>query len=179
MPYIFGKLWHLAIIWAIRKAFQCILQGVRFLLANQTRLSPTSDNDSYAQVCNSLVVNCPGSMGTSRGFHWVMGGRQVRPREQGRRLGGHRGRQQCPRGSRWGVGVPRGQGVKGEVRGVPWGQEGGPWGHRDCRTIWHRTIWHRTIWHQELKNRQFGTRKIWHKDNLDLDNLAPGQFGTG
>ena len=47
MPYIFGKLWHLAIIWAIRKAFQCILQGVRFLLANQTRLSPTSDNDSY------------------------------------------------------------------------------------------------------------------------------------
>ena len=47
MPYIFGKLWHLAIIWAIRKAFQCILQGVRFLLANHTRLSPTSDNDSY------------------------------------------------------------------------------------------------------------------------------------
>ena len=46
MPYIFGKLWHLAIIWAIRKAFQCILQGVRFLLANHTRLSPTSDNDS-------------------------------------------------------------------------------------------------------------------------------------
>ena len=29
MSYIFGKLWHLA-IWAIRKAFQCILQGVRF-----------------------------------------------------------------------------------------------------------------------------------------------------
>ena len=47
MPYIFGKLWHLAIIWAIRKAFQCILLGVRFLLANQTRLSPTSDSDSY------------------------------------------------------------------------------------------------------------------------------------
>ena len=47
MPYIFGKLWHLAIIWAIRKAFLCILQGVRFLLANHTRLSPTSDNDSY------------------------------------------------------------------------------------------------------------------------------------
>ena len=47
MPYIFGKLWHLAIIWAIRKAFQCILQGVRFLLANHTRLSPKSDNDSY------------------------------------------------------------------------------------------------------------------------------------
>ena len=47
MPYIFGKLWHLAIIWAIRKAFQCILQGVRFLLANHTRISPTSDNDSY------------------------------------------------------------------------------------------------------------------------------------
>ena len=47
MSYIFGKLWHLAIIWAIRKEFQCILQGVRFLLANHTRLSPTSDNDSY------------------------------------------------------------------------------------------------------------------------------------
>ena len=47
MPYIFGKLWHLAIIWAIRKAFQCILQGVRILLANHTRISPTSENDSY------------------------------------------------------------------------------------------------------------------------------------
>ena len=47
MPYIFGKLWHLAIIWAIRKAFQCILQGVRFLLANHARLSPTSENESY------------------------------------------------------------------------------------------------------------------------------------
>ena len=47
MPYIFGKLWHLAIICAIRKAFQCILQGVRFLLANHTRLSPTPENDSY------------------------------------------------------------------------------------------------------------------------------------
>ena len=50
MPYIFGKLWHLAIIWAIRKAFQCILQGVRFLLENQTWLSPTSDNDSYQEL---------------------------------------------------------------------------------------------------------------------------------
>ena len=47
MPYIFGKLWHLAIIWAIRKAFQCILQGVRILLANHTWISPTSENDSY------------------------------------------------------------------------------------------------------------------------------------
>ena len=47
MPYIFGKLWHLALIWAIRKAFQCILQGVRILLANHTRISPTSDNESY------------------------------------------------------------------------------------------------------------------------------------
>ena len=47
MPYIFGKLWHLAIIWDIRKAFQCILQGVRILLANHTRISPTSDSDSY------------------------------------------------------------------------------------------------------------------------------------
>ena len=47
MPYIFGKLWHLSIIWAIRKAFQCILQGVRILLAKYTRISPTSENDSY------------------------------------------------------------------------------------------------------------------------------------
>ena len=51
MPYIYGKLWHLAIIWAIRKAFQCILQGVKFLLANHTRLSPTSENESYVQLC--------------------------------------------------------------------------------------------------------------------------------
>ena len=50
MPYIFGKLWHLAIIWAIRKAFQSILQGVRILPANHTRLSPTSDNESYINV---------------------------------------------------------------------------------------------------------------------------------
>ena len=50
MPYIFGKLWHLAIIWAIRTAFQCILQGVIFLLANHTRLSPTSENDSYTHT---------------------------------------------------------------------------------------------------------------------------------
>ena len=47
MPYIFGKLWHLAIIWPIRKAFQCILQGVRILLAKYTRISPTSENESY------------------------------------------------------------------------------------------------------------------------------------
>ena len=31
----------------IRKSFKCILQGVRFLMANQTRLSGTSDNESY------------------------------------------------------------------------------------------------------------------------------------
>ena len=49
MSYRVGKLWHLAIIWAIRKAFQCILQGVRFLLANHTRLSPTSENESYLE----------------------------------------------------------------------------------------------------------------------------------
>ena len=60
MSYIFGKLWHLAIIWAIRKAFQCILQGVRFLLANHTRLSPTSENESYIvwkhnYICNESV----------------------------------------------------------------------------------------------------------------------------
>ena len=47
MSYRFGKLWHLAIIGAIRKAFQCILQGVRILLAKYTRISPTSENDSY------------------------------------------------------------------------------------------------------------------------------------
>ena len=56
MPYIFGKLWHLAIIWAIRKAFQCILQGVRFLLANHTRLSPTLVIESYqTHKCLSIV----------------------------------------------------------------------------------------------------------------------------
>ena len=47
MSYRFGKLWHLAIIWTIRKAFQCILQGVRILLAKYTRISPTSENESY------------------------------------------------------------------------------------------------------------------------------------
>ena len=61
MSYIFGKLWHLAIIWAIRKAFQCIVQGVRFLLSNHTRLSPTSDNESYS-YCYTLsgekLVHC-------------------------------------------------------------------------------------------------------------------------
>ena len=50
MPYIFGKLWHLAIIWAIRKAFQCILQGVRILLAKYTRFSPTSENESCRTI---------------------------------------------------------------------------------------------------------------------------------
>ena len=57
MSYIFGKLWHLAIIWAIRKAFQCILQGVRFLLANHTRLSPTSENESYSCI-KKQINNC-------------------------------------------------------------------------------------------------------------------------
>ena len=56
MPYIFGKLWHLAIIWAIRKAFQCILQGVRFLLANHTRLSPTSENESYTIESSTNMI---------------------------------------------------------------------------------------------------------------------------
>ena len=56
MPYIFGKLWHLAIIWAIRKAFQGILQGVRFLLENHTRLSSTSENDSYIHKKQSLLI---------------------------------------------------------------------------------------------------------------------------
>ena len=56
MPYIFGKLWHLALIWAIRKAFQCILQGVRILLAKFTRISPTSENDSYAKTVVVIIV---------------------------------------------------------------------------------------------------------------------------
>ena len=65
MSYIFGKLWHLAIIWAIRKAFQCILQGVRFSLANHTRLSPTSENDSYQQMLDIVFcwVVSPGFFG--------------------------------------------------------------------------------------------------------------------
>ena len=58
MPYIFGKLWHLAIIWAIRKAFQCILQGVRILLANHTRISPTSENDSYIPQSMAVYMQC-------------------------------------------------------------------------------------------------------------------------
>ena len=56
MSYIFGKLWHLAIIWAIRKAFQCIQQGVRFLLAKQTQLSGTFDNESYARRYDGQIV---------------------------------------------------------------------------------------------------------------------------
>ena len=56
MSYIFGKLRHLAIIWAIRKSFQCILQGVTFLLANQTRLSPTSENESYQIEMKSFLT---------------------------------------------------------------------------------------------------------------------------
>ena len=32
---------------AYKEIFQCILQGVRFLLAKQTRLSGTSNNESY------------------------------------------------------------------------------------------------------------------------------------
>ena len=55
MSYIFGKLWHLAIIWAIRKSFQWILQGVKFLLANHTRFSPTSDNDSHTFFANQYI----------------------------------------------------------------------------------------------------------------------------
>ena len=30
----------------------------------------------------------------------------------------------------------------------------------------------------QFGNGQFGTRTIWHQDNLAPDNLAPGQFGT-
>ena len=56
MPYIFGKLWHLAIIWPIRKAFQCILQGVRILLAKYTRISPTSENESYT-IKSKIAAN--------------------------------------------------------------------------------------------------------------------------
>ena len=59
MSYRFGKLWHLAIIWAIRKAFQCIPQGVRFLLANHTRLSPTSENESYWESDLLIWLICP------------------------------------------------------------------------------------------------------------------------
>ena len=46
MSYIIEKLWHSAIIWPSRKSFQCILQGFRILLANQTPLSGTSENES-------------------------------------------------------------------------------------------------------------------------------------
>ena len=56
MSYIFGKLWHSAIIWPISKSFQRILQGVRFLLAKQTRLSGTSDNESYEDSVHFSAV---------------------------------------------------------------------------------------------------------------------------
>ena len=55
MSYFFGKLWHSAIIWPIRKSFQCTLKGVRFLLAIQTRLSGTSDNESYMNSSNPFI----------------------------------------------------------------------------------------------------------------------------
>jgi len=71
MSYIFGKLWHLAIIWPIRKSFKCILQGVRFLLANHTRLSPTSENDSYI-VSEGKNINAMGWCLMSKMLGWVM-----------------------------------------------------------------------------------------------------------
>ena len=58
MPYIFGKLWHLAIIWPIGKPFQCILQGVRFLLANHhSQLSGISETFSYIGLAGSFDVS--------------------------------------------------------------------------------------------------------------------------
>ena len=59
MSYIFGKLWHSAIIWPIRESFQCILQGVRFLMANQTLLSGTSDNESYHITKAGIILVLP------------------------------------------------------------------------------------------------------------------------
>ena len=56
MSHIFGKLWHSAIIWSISKSFQCILQGVRFLLANHTLLSGTSENELYTGVTKEPSV---------------------------------------------------------------------------------------------------------------------------
>ena len=75
--YIFGKLWHLAIIWAIRKAFQCILQGVRILLAKYTRISPTSDNESYSILSSKLTFKSWISTSEKRGPscpNWGHGG---------------------------------------------------------------------------------------------------------
>ena len=72
MPYIFGKLWHLAIIWTIRKAFQCILQGVRILLANHTRISPTSDNDSYILSCYCWAIFAGSCLRPQEGVHKKM-----------------------------------------------------------------------------------------------------------
>ena len=57
MSYIFGKLWHLAIIWPIRSSFQCILQGVRFLLANHSVLSWISETFSYSEWLLNLIMN--------------------------------------------------------------------------------------------------------------------------
>ena len=64
MSYIFGKLWHSAMIWPIKKSFQYILQGVRFLLAKQTRLSGTSDNESYLPFsCKTHTSSEPNDFG--------------------------------------------------------------------------------------------------------------------
>ena len=45
------KIRHQRWILAIRKPFQCILRGVRVLLANQTQLSATSETLSYCDIC--------------------------------------------------------------------------------------------------------------------------------
>ena len=99
MAYRFGKLWHLAIIWAIRKAFQCIPQGVRFLLAKQTQLSPTSANESYSDL-SKILTGIPGGQG----------GRQEGPKEL---RGTSRGTQGAQGASR------RSQGAKRKVKRVP------------------------------------------------------------
>ena len=54
MTYIFGKLWHSAINWPIRKSFQCILQSVRFLLANHSQCSGTSETFSNLHSLRSI-----------------------------------------------------------------------------------------------------------------------------
>ena len=56
MSYIFGKLMHQRLILAIRKPFWCILRGVRFLLANRTLISTTSQTFSYLEKKNNILL---------------------------------------------------------------------------------------------------------------------------
>ena len=81
MSNIVGNLWHLAIIWPIRKWFLCILQGVRFLLADHTLLFGAYETFSY----QGWWLTCGQDFATPEqsnyryhiallaGFYWILG----------------------------------------------------------------------------------------------------------